>query len=233
MTLGQRIKNLRHSLEMSQPDLAEAMGVEQSYISKLENDKSFPSDDMFTALLGALNTDVKKFLEGFDESTIKGALSKLTAVNDTLTVHKQGMRKFMLRWVLVSAALIVLGVTCYLAADNRWFMEYGGGEQFRYESKGVVFAGEPLHLFDQNEKGEDEIMRRLEHQVERHFTRNGDYYVKEVAGGYRLFKLTGSKIKWVVHPMESWFYVLGVLLFCSGVVGLLIEPKIRRIREMR
>ena len=40
MTLGQYIKQLRTDMELSQPQLAERMQVEQSYLSKLENDKS-------------------------------------------------------------------------------------------------------------------------------------------------------------------------------------------------
>ena len=38
MTLGHYIKQLRTTANMSQPQLAEKMDVEQSYLSKLEND---------------------------------------------------------------------------------------------------------------------------------------------------------------------------------------------------
>jgi len=43
MNFGERIKQLRTERNMTQPQLAEAIGIEQSYLSKLENDKSVPS----------------------------------------------------------------------------------------------------------------------------------------------------------------------------------------------
>jgi len=43
MNFGERIKQLRTARNMTQPQLAEAIGIEQSYLSKLENDKSVPS----------------------------------------------------------------------------------------------------------------------------------------------------------------------------------------------
>jgi transcriptional regulator with XRE-family HTH domain len=38
MTLGEQLKKLRNEKALSQPDLADLTGIEQSYLSKLEND---------------------------------------------------------------------------------------------------------------------------------------------------------------------------------------------------
>ncbi|MCL1076679.1 XRE family transcriptional regulator [Parashewanella spongiae] len=51
MTLGQIIKQIRVEKALSQPELAEKIGIEQSYLSKLENDKSLPSNEMLQAIL--------------------------------------------------------------------------------------------------------------------------------------------------------------------------------------
>ena len=61
-TLGIRFKSLRSNKGLSQPELAEAVGIEQSYLSKLENDKSFPSDEIFLALLETMKVDLNEFL---------------------------------------------------------------------------------------------------------------------------------------------------------------------------
>jgi len=49
MNIGEKIKQLRTEKNLTQPQLAEAIGIEQSYLSKLENDKSTPSADIFQA----------------------------------------------------------------------------------------------------------------------------------------------------------------------------------------
>ena len=55
MTLGEQLKKLRNAKALSQPDLANLAGIEQSYLSKLENDKSMPSNEIFRKLLAAFN----------------------------------------------------------------------------------------------------------------------------------------------------------------------------------
>ncbi len=40
MRFGEKLKELRNEKEWTQPEMAEAIGIEQSYWSKLENGKS-------------------------------------------------------------------------------------------------------------------------------------------------------------------------------------------------
>ena len=42
MTFGQRLRQLRHSAEFTQRELAKAAGLDFSYISKVENDRNPP-----------------------------------------------------------------------------------------------------------------------------------------------------------------------------------------------
>ena len=67
MNFGDRIKQLRTQKNLTQPQLAQAIGIEQSYLSKLENDKSVPGADIFQSILRAFNMDVASFLEGVDD----------------------------------------------------------------------------------------------------------------------------------------------------------------------
>ncbi|WP_417690182.1 helix-turn-helix domain-containing protein [Pseudidiomarina sp.] len=54
MTLGDYLKQQRNDRELSQADLADKMGVEQSYLSKLEGERSLPSAEILSAWLSAL-----------------------------------------------------------------------------------------------------------------------------------------------------------------------------------
>ncbi|NQY36087.1 MAG: helix-turn-helix transcriptional regulator [Alteromonadaceae bacterium] len=55
MIFGEQFKKYRSDLGLSQPQLSELTGIEQSYLSKLENDKSVPSNEIFRNLLSAYN----------------------------------------------------------------------------------------------------------------------------------------------------------------------------------
>ncbi len=51
MNIGERIKQLRIDKNLTQPQLAELANIEQSYLSKLENDKYIPSREILCSLL--------------------------------------------------------------------------------------------------------------------------------------------------------------------------------------
>ena len=59
MTLGQRIKQRREELGMSQEELATKLGFKsRSSINKMELDKQYPRQHMLKAIADALNTTV-------------------------------------------------------------------------------------------------------------------------------------------------------------------------------
>ncbi len=57
MTLGNRVRELRKALGLSQEKLAERIGVDRSYIAHIESGRTkMPSADVITALASALET---------------------------------------------------------------------------------------------------------------------------------------------------------------------------------
>jgi transcriptional regulator with XRE-family HTH domain len=86
-TFGQALRDLRRSKKVSQRELAEEVGVDFSYISKLENDRisppaadtivkicevlGVPSDELLT-LTGKVPNDVKEMF-GFSPSAMQFA----------------------------------------------------------------------------------------------------------------------------------------------------------------
>src|SRR5437764_790766 len=59
MNFGERLKQIRTEKGLTQPQFAAMAGIEQSYLSKLENDKSVPSAEMFSSILSGLGLDVE------------------------------------------------------------------------------------------------------------------------------------------------------------------------------
>src|SRR5690554_1337079 len=61
MKIGERIKNLRLSMEMTQEDLATRADLTKGFISLLERDLQTPSLDTLELILNALDTTLADF----------------------------------------------------------------------------------------------------------------------------------------------------------------------------
>lgn len=69
MSVGENLRRWRHQRELTQPVLAERAGIEQSYLSKIENGRARPSDAVLERLATALNVDIALLLEPEDGDT--------------------------------------------------------------------------------------------------------------------------------------------------------------------
>jgi transcriptional regulator with XRE-family HTH domain len=61
-TIGQRVKELRLSLNMSQIELAEKAKIQQPLISKMERGRGNPTVDSLVKIATALGVDLKQLL---------------------------------------------------------------------------------------------------------------------------------------------------------------------------
>src|SRR3954471_22944888 len=87
VNFGEKVKQLRAERNLTQPQLAQVIGIEQSYLSKLENDKSIPSADIFQAMLKAFGVDVGTFLDGVDEKQVHRDLRQVPEVSNHLNAR--------------------------------------------------------------------------------------------------------------------------------------------------
>jgi transcriptional regulator with XRE-family HTH domain len=66
MQFGEKVRELRKAKNLSQRDLAEKVGVNFTYISKIENEKldfgDYPSEDLIEKLAKALKGDLDELL---------------------------------------------------------------------------------------------------------------------------------------------------------------------------
>lgn len=83
MDFGIYLRNLRKSRNWTQPEAAEHIGVEQSYLSKLETGKATPSEKILDDLVRAYDIDLDGMVRQLSAGagTIAGmAKTKLTAI---------------------------------------------------------------------------------------------------------------------------------------------------------
>jgi transcriptional regulator with XRE-family HTH domain len=123
MNFGEKLKQIRIDRNLTQPQLSAAIGIEQSYLSKLENDKSQPSAESFDAIIKALEMAPKNFLEGIDKKELQGPLRHIPDVaqfiNGTVTRRVHDAKKwlfggacacvlaFFLEWRLRKASAVI------------------------------------------------------------------------------------------------------------------------------
>ena len=111
MNFGEKLKQLRQARKWSQPELAEAIGIEQSYLSKLENDKSVPSADMLNRILEAFGIDVATLLEGMDATEVRNHLKSIPLVNGNLQAQLNRALRQRSRWIIGASLLCVFGIS--------------------------------------------------------------------------------------------------------------------------
>lgn len=244
MNVGERIKQLRTERNLTQPQLAESIGIEQSYLSKLENDKSVPSADIFQAILKAFAMDVGAFLDGIDERIVHRELRQIPEVanhlNSAVALRIHDIRK----WLFGSAAACVVGLSLGVAGYQGLILSM---RQFTYASPGVVLPGEPSNIFSAHEgllfsrsrAGEITTEERNKLAVEFATTRiredyllsdtyRGEEFVMKVDGGERKYTLRNATM--YDRTGNRYLMLLGALLTFGGVFGFIVEARLRSVR---
>lgn len=245
MTLGEQFKKIRAEKGLSQPELAELAGIEQSYLSKLENDKSLPSSEVLRKLVKAFKLTVAELIAPLDKSYIK---SNLLVISDIEQLYQQASVKQLNRqrkFLYMASAFIVFAVTLfYIGYAKQVFNEI----LYEYRSDGVILAGEPNDVFwkwrdlidSSDPKKHREILmkkrivmaQRSDVLVKLIPTNKGFYFEESVDGGKRLFTKSKHDLP-IVEPraINAWLQVLGVLLFVSGIMGFVLERHLFKLPE--
>jgi transcriptional regulator with XRE-family HTH domain len=234
MTLGKKLKTLRAEHNLSQPEMAEKIGIEQSYLSKLENDKSIPSNDIFNNILLAFGLTLELFVIDIAQGAELDRLKQIPDVQQYFATKQTHNKNNQRRFLYASSMLIVLATTLfYMGYSKQIFSEI----QFQYESRGVVFDNETAdifnrwrHLIPQEQYSELYPKRKLEmeQRVDEKsigiFEHSGPHFRVDTKGGYRHYRLV-REIE-VKRPMNAWLQVIGVFLFSTGIMGFVLERRL-------
>lgn len=132
MVIGEKIKDLRLSCELTQEELADRCELTKGYISQLENDLTSPSIATLIDILSALGTDLKEF---FSEPSQE----EKVVFNKNEFVEKK-TDEYTLNWLVPNAQKnamepihILLNVGC--STDEDFPHE---GEEFGFVLKGEI-----------------------------------------------------------------------------------------------
>lgn len=236
MTLGNQIKQCRTARGLSQPELAEMVGIEQSYLSKLENDKSVPSNDVFRSLLSALSLSINEFLAAIDTKKYRQQLNQVADIEAILSQKDNLKIRSLRRFLYLASTLIVLGIATFYAGYSRQIFSEN---QYQYQSLGVVQSGEPLDIYSswsrtldatvenshsiREQKRVEIAKRRDDHYLLTTDNRSQRFNI-DVDGGKRMYSLD-KKVS-VPRAINAWLQLLGVLFFAAGFVGFGLERRL-------
>jgi transcriptional regulator with XRE-family HTH domain len=240
---GEKVRQLRTERSLTQPQLAQAIGIEQSYLSKLENDKSVPSADIFQAILKAFSVDVATLLAGVDEKQIRSDLRQVPEVSEHLKAQVVTRIHGIKRWLYASGVALALGLALGLAGYRGLLVS---NEQYNYESPGVLQVGESPDFFEeyagllhqQRNAGLITDQERVARVLEIESRKSPEYrlldeyrgrgFMEQVPGGSRFYYFQHSSV--FERPQNRWLMFIGALLACGGIAGFIIEARLRSVR---
>lgn len=233
MQFGEYIKNLRNQQELTQPQAADLMGIEQSYLSKLENNKAVPSAEIFEKLQRALKFEMSDLSEAIDADEFK-RLEEIVLVKTYLaeehrakTKSQRRLRFFSVALLMASSFFLTYG---YMLKDNM-------NHAYIYESKGVVKEDESMFVFAELPHYEqfNRLMQHNHSEIAKHpmFNRldfdqiiysefRGNFFDMSVKDGKRRYFLIKQRQK----AMPTPFYLgisFGILLLTGGIGGLFLS----------
>lgn len=132
MVIGEKIKNLRLSCELTQEELADRCELTKGYISQLENDLTSPSIATLIDILSALGTNLKEFFSD-DEQEERVCFGK----NDFIEKVTDG---YTLNWLVPNAQKNAMEpVHMVLNAGSSTDEDFPHeGEEFGYVLKGEI-----------------------------------------------------------------------------------------------
>lgn len=253
MNIGERIKQLRTDKNLTQPQLAEAANIEQSYLSKLENDKSIPSAEILASVLKALEVDIPSFLKGIDDNFIQRHLVQIPEIAVYLNIESRLRVGQAKRWLLGSALSCALGFALLFDGLKQLLFAPLQEVEHQYVSAGVIFPDEPEDLFDhwgvriQNrmhagqvpslelekaiQTAKDEFRKRLDTDTQLGLEYRGQRYKVDVQGGYRVYEHSGETMVFnrTYERANNWIAVFGAFLAFVGLAGFFVEFRLRRL----
>ena len=222
MKFGDYLRQKREDRGWTQPETAARAHIEQSYLSKLETGRSYPSDDVFERLVEALGIDAAELSESVSAAELD-RLREIREVRAAVIAGQASRLRLTRSWLILGLVFLMLGGGALglsridLSQDSQLYY---------YRSEGVLAADESPRLFNDTrhtlsaeDPHYDEIraLRERIDQVDVVTDRNrGSGYYEEVENGRRYFDLYENEIVTLPNPLR-WFLVPGLMLLLGSL----------------
>jgi transcriptional regulator with XRE-family HTH domain len=227
MKFGDYLRQKREEKNWTQPEASNAAGIEQSYLSKLETGKSWPSEDVFARLTTAYGIDVDDMVRQVGSSELS-RLKEIGAVRTAILSIDNGQRRVSRGWLIASLLCLIASAACLgltqMARDT-------DKVEWQYRSMGILKPGEPLEAFNVvSEQLDPRLPNYAERDAQRQamiprineariatFEQRPESFIEPVDGGLRYYSASGMRPIEIRSPLR-WF-IVPALMFFAGFVG--------------
>jgi transcriptional regulator with XRE-family HTH domain len=227
MKLGEKIKKLRNDAELTQPELAEKTQIEQSYLSKLENEKGSPSFEVIEKIANAFDLTGMALIESLDISYVQEQLTHIPEIAVQAAEKSRLKEEKIKKWYLQGVLLIVCGIALYFSGTRGIFIS---NNLYEYSSAGEIYVGEPLERYKAyrigiiNENNDEfdirikENRKRLNEVQLKESWYRGESFIEYSGSQRRYFELKSRSIfDTRIYPKSNdVITLLGIMSFISG-----------------
>ena len=223
MKFGEFLRGLRDKQKWTQPEAANKIDIEQSYLSKLETGKSYPSEDIFDRLVNIYQVDIQEMHQKVS-STELDKLKEIKQVRGVILSNAQARNSSNQRWLVMGLMMLVFGAGAFALA----IVPKQAEAEYIYRSQGIVLPGEELSVFDVIEESltsnnlqdnsdflvkRKSMLARIE-QVDKTVSQyKGDAYIVKVSNGRRYYQLLDKREeqrdysnRWFITPALMFFF---------------------------
>ncbi|WP_412545387.1 helix-turn-helix domain-containing protein [Maricaulis sp. MIT060901] len=224
MKFGDYLRQCREAKGWTQPEAARHADIEQSYLSKLETGRSYPSEDVYSRLVQVFDIDTSELTENITAAEIE-RLRELAQVRDAVLSRESRALNLSRGWMLAGLAGLMLSAASAAIVMTSRDAEYA---EYHYRSQGVLELAESLDSFaivNDSVALEDETRRALQStmvaRLDEDYRIVGDFhgrsYIEDVPGGRRYFELVDDRI--VSQPTPMRWFMIPALVFLAGALG--------------
>jgi len=221
MKLGEYLKQKREENTWTQPEAAKKAEIEQSYLSKLETGKSYPSEEIFNRLVRLYDIKISDLHQVIDTQEYE-KLSEIKQMRQLIIEQKKTETTIVRGWLISGLVFLMLSGAC-LAITHL----YGGAQaQYYYRSSGVLKQNEALQAFDiinetlpRNEtlltEKQQQMILRIKQDDKISSVFKGDSYVENLRDGKRFYEIYYHGEVSTNSPM-NWFLLPGLMFFLGS-----------------
>ena len=231
MKFGDYIRQKREHAGWTQPEAAARAGIEQSYLSKLETGKSYPSEDIFAKLVTLYAIDVA----AMSNEVGSGELEKLREISDVrsaVLVRQKNETRFMRGWLIAGFLMIMVGGASLGLAHAIPSEKH---HTFQYRSEGVILPGESPMIFSflavggsatDDDENPQTLTERVDYDYKSLETNKGPSFIEKVEGGHRAYKLYDTQAHAEPSPLR-WLFGPGAMFLFGGLACFYIARRWR------
>jgi len=231
MKFGNYLRQKREYTGWTQPEAAARADIEQSYLSKLETGKSYPSEEVFAKLVTLYDIDIVAMSNEIASSELE-KLREISDVRSAVLTRQKNETRFMRGWLVAGFVMTMIGGAALGLAHAIPSEKH---HTFLYRSEGVILPGESPMIFAflavrsgtaEHDGVPQTLAGRVDYDYKSLGTNQGPSFMEKVENGHRMYQLydtethfKDSALRWLLGP--------GVMFLFGGLACFYIARRWR------